>query len=266
MLDLFSGIGGFSLAAEWTGQIETVCFVEINKFCQKVLNKNFKGIPIHDDCITFTKEVFTKLTGLDKVDIITGGFPCQDISIAGIRNGRKGLQGNKSSLFYQMLRIIKEIKPTYFIFENSPHIRNYLKFIINQFREINYSVTGKNFTARQFGFPHKRERFYGIGVTHANSIRRNEVIVKNSIFEKINKSKEIFRLSKTNKAKFIRTLSPSLLGKTETRYVRVTDGISDKLDKDRVTALGNAVVPQIAHEIFKAIIEEEKYIDKYLKK
>lgn len=246
---LFSGIGGFDLAAEWAG-FENIFQVEIDSFCQKVLTKNFPNTDKYYDIKEFDG---TKYRGL--VNIISGGFPCQDISIAGINNGRKGLGGNKSSLFYQLVRIVSEVKPDYVVFENSPMVRNYLTEIHKSFKQINYVYTGKTFSARDYGFPHKRERYYGIAIPDTDSIRRDEIIFKNSIFEKIYKSKEVLRLQKANKTKFSRTLSSSLRSKAETKFVRNTDGISDKLDKDRIKSCGNAIIPQIAYEIFKVIKE-----------
>lgn len=104
-LDLFSGIGGFALAARWMGW-ETVGFVEIDKFCQKVLNKNFPNIPIHGDIKTFNGE---SLRGT--VDIITGGFPCQTFSLAG--KGALDL-----SLWKEMFRAVKEVGPRWVVAEN----------------------------------------------------------------------------------------------------------------------------------------------------
>lgn len=86
MLDLFSGIGGFSLAASWTGGIETVAFCEIEPYPQKVLQKNFPGVPIYDDVRELTAERL-RADGIDRVDIITGGFPCQPFSVAGKQRG-----------------------------------------------------------------------------------------------------------------------------------------------------------------------------------
>ena len=95
-LDLFSGIGGFALAARWAG-FETIGFCEIDKYAQKVLKKNFPGIPIYEDV--------TKLNGSQFKDIylLTGGFPCQDISIAG---KGAGIEGERSGLWSELHRII----------------------------------------------------------------------------------------------------------------------------------------------------------------
>ena len=93
MLDTFAGIGGFSYAAKYLidGGIDTAGFVEIDPFCQKILSKNFPNIPIYDDITTFTAKPFQS-------DIISGGFPCQDISVAGRQKGIT--QTTRSCLFY----------------------------------------------------------------------------------------------------------------------------------------------------------------------
>jgi DNA (cytosine-5)-methyltransferase 1 len=107
-LDLFSGIGGFALAARWMNW-ETVQFVEIDKYCQKVLAKNFPNVPIHGDIKTFSGEPFR-----GTVDILTGGFPCQPFSHSGLRNGKD----DDRYLWPQMLRVIKEVQPHYIVGEN----------------------------------------------------------------------------------------------------------------------------------------------------
>lgn len=113
MLDLFSGIGGFSLAASWLG-VETVGFVEIDPWCQKVLAKNFPGVAIHGDIKSFDGREYSG------VDIVTGGFPCQPFSAAGRRTGRE----DPRYLWPEMLRVIGESRPSYVMVENSPRIRS----------------------------------------------------------------------------------------------------------------------------------------------
>jgi len=138
-IDLFSGIGGFALAARWAG-IETVQFVEIDKFCQKVLQKNFPGVPIHDDIKTFTYAECNRFNGQtipiqsresqqesslptgcnQRPFLLTGGFPCQPFSCAGKRRGKE----DDRYLWEEMLRVIKEFKPTWIIGENVNGIRS----------------------------------------------------------------------------------------------------------------------------------------------
>ena len=117
MLDTFAGIGGFSYAAKYLIDqgIETAGFVEIDPFCQKVLSKNFPNIPIHDDITTFTAKPF-------QYDIISGGFPCQDISVAGRQKGIT--KTTRSGLFYELIRVIRMVRPKYVILENVSAILN----------------------------------------------------------------------------------------------------------------------------------------------
>ena len=109
VIDTFSGIGGFTLAAEKLGQFETVCFVEQNLFCQKVLKKHWPNVPIHDDITTFQPQ-------MGSADVVCGGFPCQDISHAGKQAGIR--QGTRSGLFYQLMRVIRLVRPTFVVLEN----------------------------------------------------------------------------------------------------------------------------------------------------
>lgn len=95
VLDLFSGIGGFSLGLERTGGFETVAFCEIDKFCQRVLAKHWPGVEIHNDV--------TRLKYRKDVDLVTAGFPCQDISFAG---AGAGLTGERSGLFWYIIRTL----------------------------------------------------------------------------------------------------------------------------------------------------------------
>ena len=116
LLDTFAGIGGFSYAAEkLVGGFETTQFIEINPYCQKVLNKHWSHVPIHDDITTFTAK-------LGQFDIITGGFPCQDISVAGLQKG--STQETRSGLFYELITVIRMVRPQYVVLENVAAILN----------------------------------------------------------------------------------------------------------------------------------------------
>ena len=113
LLDLFSGIGGFSLGMEATKRIKTIGFVEKDKFCQKVLRKNFKDVPIEEDIRNVRGERYS-------ADIISGGFPCQPFSVAGKRRGTE----DDRYLWDQTIRVIRECKPRWFIGENVEGIIN----------------------------------------------------------------------------------------------------------------------------------------------
>ena len=154
MLDLFSGIGGFSLAAQWTwgDELEIVGFCEIEKYAQKVLQKNFPGVPIHED--------ITKLNGKDfkNIDLLTGGFPCQDISIAG---KGAGLEGARSGLWTEMHRIISEVRPRFALIENVPMltIRGGTR-VIADLAEIGYDCEWQIVGADDVGAWHRRKRIW----------------------------------------------------------------------------------------------------------
>ncbi|MDX7984822.1 DNA (cytosine-5-)-methyltransferase [Bacillus velezensis] len=121
-IELFAGIGGIALAAEWAG-VETVAFCEREPFCQKVLNKNFPGVPIFDDVCTLNRQLLEE-KGVIKpggtIDIISGGFPCQPYSIAGKRRGTE----DDRDLWPEMFRIIKELRPTWVVGENVANFAN----------------------------------------------------------------------------------------------------------------------------------------------
>ena len=158
ILDLFSGIGGFSYAAEhfFQGQFKTTQFVEINPYSQKVLSKNFKGVPIHDNIKTFKAKQ-------GEYQIITGGFPCQDISVAGQQKGIG--EGTRSGLFYECIRLLREIRPQFAIFEN---VRNLLSIeegrvfqeVLFQIAQAGYVCEWSVVSARDVGGCHLRERVW----------------------------------------------------------------------------------------------------------
>ena len=155
MLDLFSGIGGFALAARWTWEedLDIVGFCEIEEYCQKVLQKNFPDVPIYDD--------ITKLDGnlFNDIDLITGGFPCQDISQAGKGAGIE--RETRSGLWFEMLRIISEVRPRYAIIENVPMltIRGGTR-VIEGLAEIGYNAEWTVIGANDIGAWHTRKRIW----------------------------------------------------------------------------------------------------------
>lgn len=147
-LDLFSGIGGFSLASKWSG-FETIQFVEKDKFCQKVLKKNFPDIPIHGDIKTFS---FT-----DKVELLTAGFPCQPFSMAGKKQGRY----DNRYLWPECLRIIKQCNPSWIVAENVTGIVEMeLGNIILDLAGEGYESQGFVIPACAANAPHRRDRVW----------------------------------------------------------------------------------------------------------
>lgn len=237
---LFSGIGGFDLAAEMMGW-ENVFHCEIEEFQRKVLHKNFPNAKSYSDIRKFDGTIFR-----DRVTILSGGFPCQDISI-GNTKGAQGIKGSRSGLWKEYARIIREIRPKFIVFENSPElIRRGLEYVLCDLSEMGYDAEWRNFYASQFGFPHLRERIYGIA--YPPEIGRACYSEQGGILHKIIPTKKYREgcLPRT----FKRFNSHS-----DFESVRMYDGFSKKLDINSIGAYGNAIVPAIALEIFKAIKE-----------
>tara|TARA_Y100001963_G_C6773079_1_gene445915 strand:+ start:1073 stop:2011 length:939 start_codon:yes stop_codon:yes gene_type:complete len=168
VLDCFSGIGGFALAESFfKGQFETKQFVEIDPYCQKVLSKNFKDVPIHDDIKTFTAP-------RGSFDITTFGFPCQDISVAGRQSGMG--KETRSGLFYECIRLLREIRPKFAIFEN---VRNLLSIeegrvfqeVLFQIAQAGYDAEWGVVSAKDVGGCHLRQRIWIIA--YPSSVIKN---------------------------------------------------------------------------------------------
>ena len=151
MIDTFSGIGGFSLAARWLGGIETVQFVECEPFCQRILAKHWPTVPIHDDICTFQPEP-------GSADIVCGGFPCQDISQAG---KGAGLAGSRSGLFYELLRVVRLVGPRYIVLENVAAITyRGMDDVLGALAEAGYDAEWVCIPAAAVGACHLRDRWW----------------------------------------------------------------------------------------------------------
>ena len=151
MIDTFSGIGGFSLAARWLGGIETVQFVEREPFCQRILAKHWPTVPIHDDICTFQPPP-------GSADIVCGGFPCQDISQAG---KGAGLAGKRSGLFYELLRVVRLVGPRYIVLENVAAITHRgMDDVLGALAEAGYDAEWACIPAAAVGACHQRDRWW----------------------------------------------------------------------------------------------------------
>ena len=240
LLDLFSGIGGFSLAAKWAG-IETIGFCEMDKHCQKVLKKNFPAVPIFPDIKKLRR---SDVSGT--VDIITGGFPCQPFSVAGRKKGTE----DDRDLWPEMLRIIKEFKPTWFIGEN---VANFINMAFprtkTDLESEGYEVQPFIIPACSVGAPHRRDRVWI--VAHTSCVMRSSSEIQSeepakSEGEKGHEWKQFqFLYCGNNNIEFRKEDKPFIC--------RMDDGLSDEVD--RLKGLGNSIVPQVAHQILKAIKE-----------
>ena len=163
-LDLFSGIGGFALGLEATQQIKTVAFCEIDKYCTKVLNKNWPEVPVYNDIKELTHDKL-KADGIDNIDIITGGYPCQPFSVAG---NKKGVEDPRH-LWPEYFRLIKECRPTWIIGENvSGHIKLGLDAVQEDLESQGYSLRTFSVSASSIGANHQRERIWTVAYSQRN--------------------------------------------------------------------------------------------------
>jgi DNA (cytosine-5)-methyltransferase 1 len=304
-LDLFSGIGGFALAADRVfGEVEHI-FVEIDPFCQEVLKKHWPKAKIYDDIRTFTPDTdklrcvhgefeeqsterhhetqCESLTSLDPPFILTGGFPCQPFSQAG---KRKGTEDNRD-LWPEMFRVIKEFKPTWVIGENVAGFVNMeLERTASNLESEGYEVWPLIIPAVAKNAPHRRDRIWIIGYSEHTRLngsknRKSSIKGSDSNTEGQNENEQSTRpvmardiaedsVSKRSRGWLEDSGQVLGSGRTEiknerpdweshwfevaTELCRVDDGLPKRLDRNpRLKALGNAIVPQIAEEIFKAI-------------
>ena len=155
-LDLFSGIGGFSLGLESAGLVETVAFCDFDKYCQQVLNKNFPDVPVYGDVKELNHDKL-RADGINQIDIITGGYPCQPFSVAGRKKGEQ----DPRHVWPEMFRLIKELRPTWVIGENvGGHIKLGLDTVLENLESEGYSARTFSISASSVGANHKRERVW----------------------------------------------------------------------------------------------------------
>ena len=286
-LDLFSGLGGFSLGLEATGGFETVAFCDIEKFSRKVLKKHWPNVKQYKDIKELTYEQIKEDT-LAPIDIITGGYPCQPFSVAGSQLGEK----DKRHLWPDMFRIIKECKPTWVIGENvGGHIKLGLDTVLQDLESEGYSVRAFSISASSIGANHQRERVWIIAHSNVENTRQHGGRIKptwntesigprtseetqwSTNTDKINGSSEratsMGESSDTDSQRLQGLGSEQQLRKDETERPtswerwwefepnvgRVANGVPQR--GDRLKGLGNSLVPAIPYVIGHAILEEE---------
>ena len=155
-LDLFSGIGGFSLGLEATGGFETVAFCDIEKYCLEILEKRYPGVPRYTNIKELNHDTI-KTDGVFPIDIITGGYPCQPFSVAGRKKGEK----DPRHLWPEMFRLVQELRPTWVIGENvSGHIKLGLDTVLKNLESEGYAARTFSISASSIGANHQRERVW----------------------------------------------------------------------------------------------------------
>jgi len=166
-LDLFSGIGGFSLGLESAGLVQTVAFCDFDKYCQQILKKNFPDVHIYGDVKELNYDKL-KTDGIDTIDIITGGYPCQPFSVAGSQKGEQ----DSRHVWPEMFRLIQELRPTWVIGENvGGHIKLGLDTVLENLESEGYSTRTFSISASSIGANHKRERVWVVANSRRSSGR-----------------------------------------------------------------------------------------------
>lgn len=163
-VSLFAGVGGFDLALERNG-VKVVAAVEIDKHAQAVLAKQFPDTQLFNDVTEVTGEQLISAGFIPRNGILVGGFPCQDLSVAG---RRAGLAGKRSGLFYEVARLIEELQPEWFVLENVPGLLSSnggadMGSVVATLVELGYGVSWRVLDAQHFGVPQRRRRVFIVG-------------------------------------------------------------------------------------------------------
>ena len=274
-IGLFEGIGGFSLAARWMGW-ETIAWCEWNEFGQKVLKHHFPKAQAHGD---ITKTDFTIYRG--QCDVLTGGFPCQPYSLAGKRKGKE----DDRHLWPEMLRAIKEIQPTWVVGENVFGLVNWDGGLV--FHEVQtdletqgYEVFPYVLPACSVNAPHRRDRVWFVAYSKHLRFKQCEQQGQSrcgeGVFEGIcnngdannpnSTSEQGQHIGQSGQREFDRSDIRIAINDwqnfpTQSPICAGDDGVSTRLDSitfskwrnESIKAAGNAIVPQVAYQIFKSI-------------
>ena len=239
VLDLFSGIGGFSLGLERTGGFETVAFCEIEPFPRKVLAKHWPHVPCYEDVRTLTAERLAA-DGI-AVDVICGGFPCQDVSRAGYG---AGIEGERSGLWDEFARLIGELQPRLCLVENVAGLLDGgMGTVLGDLAAMGYDADWGSLRASDVGLPHKRDRVWI--VAYPASLGQSE-------------PRHAWALSCNlpPRSNWKASDAVDALRRGAVPVVcREHDGVPGRLAEAGLKALGNAVVPQIPELIGRAILQ-----------
>lgn len=270
VLSLFAGIGGFDLGLERTGGFETVAFCEIDPFCRRVLAKHWPEVPCYDDVRTLTAERLAA-DGIS-VDVICGGFPCQDVSVAGARGG---LEAARSGLWAEYHRLIGELRPRYVLVENTTGLLSLgMGRVLGDLAESGYDAQWDCIPAKRLGAPHERDRVWIVAYPNEDGLQERVHVARvggeaGSIEFKGRQADRVHAPAELADA----DAGQRSLGRETGRMGRIfqpvpwhrawpitsepvlgrgADGVPNRLD--RCGAPGNAVVPQIPELIGHAIL------------
>ena len=269
-LDLFSGIGGFSLGLEATGGFETVAFCDYDSYCQKILRKHWPWVTIYDDIKELNHEKLNS-NGHTKIDIVTGGYPCQPFSVAGRQQGEK----DPRHVWPEYFRLIKELRPTWVIGENvSGHVKLGLDTVLENLESEGYSARTFSISASSIGANHQRERIWIVANSGCSWGSGSEFQRKNENEIKKENANQFERSSSSSQSDMVYSDSERLekwesIGENfsqeyqtligadwwsiEPDVGRVANGVPKRVD--RLKSLGNSLVPHIPYYIGMSILQ-----------
>ena len=242
---LFSGIGGLELGLEWAGLGPVLWQVEIDPYCRAVLAKHWPDAVRYEDV--------RSASNLAPVDLICGGFPCQDVSSCG---KREGLQGKRSGLWWEYVRVLQALRPSWCIVENvASGATRWLRPIRHHLHMLGYRTRALGISARDMGAPHLRRRIFVIGHTYMSS---KPVVFVNDEASRLPEPATDSNMPRCLQQRGAISDDPELLAaqradwwRVEPDVGRVANGVPSRVD--RLRALGNAVVPQCAQVVGQVV-------------
>ena len=237
---LFSGRGGFEIGAKTAG-IETSWTCEIDDF----LHYKLKRIVTDEKAKHYRDIRFVK--NPPTVEIISAGFPCQDISVSN-HKFRKGIKGIRSGLWSEVARIAEEVKPRYLVLENSPELlKQGFEYVLRDLSAIGYNAEWDCWRAADFGYPHNRRRLYVIAYAYTLGFK-SDILKPPGSFELLHKW--------TPAETYIRVSISRAKGFRNNRVIQRDYEFPHF--KREIAAFGNAVMPVVAEHLFKCILTFEK--------
>lgn len=261
--DLFSGIGGFSLGLERAG-MQTRWFAEVDPYASAVLRKHWPSVPNHGDVRSI------RAGSVEPVDVLCGGFPCQDISNAG---KRAGIDGERSGLWSEYARIIGELRPRYVIVENvAALLGRGLERVLGDLAALGFDAEWHCIPASAVGAPHRRDRVWIVayadstgqrtgGRNGLDRARDSQALADNSSADVPDAGRELSQVRQSRNRDWRWSAAFESFGGSrhwwtvEPDMGRVAYGIPRRVD--RLRCLGNAIVPQVAEVIGRAIVSAE---------